>query len=152
MATTSWINSVWARRILLAVLLIAAWPSWRGYTDYQENKSRVVLEKTALVMAEIWVATARFRDNPDAYDSFRDSLLASRNLSRKSFESRISELQEKPDRQMAFFKRVGSLVDSLVAIEDSFRIKAESDADSLSIGDSLTAADSVGVTDSASGP
>jgi hypothetical protein len=96
------------------------------YNKYKASQKEQLAQKYALITAQSWLATARFKDEPEEYLVFRDSLLKSHNVSTADIESFFSEHEEKSEKYVGFAGLVKFYIDSLVLIEDSI-LKAASD-------------------------
>ena len=67
----------------------------------------------AQATALIWIATATYRDSSDVFVAYRDSVLASHDLSEKRVEAFTSRFGEDPEKYAEYLRRVTKLVDSL---------------------------------------
>ncbi|UCC45520.1 MAG: hypothetical protein JSU65_06270 [Candidatus Zixiibacteriota bacterium] len=124
---------VWIRRILPVIVLVGGWQAYSLYEDLSREQRAAKDRELALVTAQVWVATAHFRDEPEKYLEYRDSILAAHNLTREEMFSLISRCESDPDGLMPFTQAVNDLVDSLIQRQDSLRV-VEMMQD-LSVGD-----------------
>lgn len=96
-------------------------------------------EKFASIAAQVWVASATYRNNPDQFESFRDSLLSANGITVEQMYDFIRKHKEAPEAIDQFAYKMQAKVDSLVQFQDSLR-RARADsirADSLAKADTL---------------
>ena len=91
------------------------------YGKYKAAKNQALSQKYALVTAQSWLATAKFKDQPEKYIAFRESLLAAQNITTVEIESFLSEYKDEAEKYIGYAGFVKFYVDSLVAIEDSIQ-------------------------------
>jgi hypothetical protein len=115
---------------------------WLAYYhwDQTESASRAAEEeRLALVTAQVWIATALYRDEPEKYMAYRDSLLAANDVEREKVFSFLENRRDKTEDLLPFAQRVKTLTDSLGHIQDSLlreeRIRL---ADSVRTADALS--------------
>ncbi|MFC1475193.1 hypothetical protein ACFLQG_00960 [Candidatus Zixiibacteriota bacterium] len=125
---------IWIKRALPLVIIIAVWLGYGFYDDYQEGKTSRTELKYAEVTALVWVASAKFRNEPDNYISYRDSLLSTYQLDVEKCHQFIDAYQENPEKLGNFAFMVKTFIDSIIAIEDSIRLLNN---DSTVVDDSL---------------
>lgn len=118
-AIESWYELVWFRRILPLVVIGALWFGYTAWDEYATERDSQEQDKIALVTAQVWVATARFRNEPDKYLAYRDSLLTAAGLPLDAARDFVGEQEERPEELLPFVQKVQLLVDSLAAVEDS---------------------------------
>ena len=129
---------IWIKRASPFVLIALAWFVWQSYTTEQTRKFEEQQQKYALVTAQVWVASATYRDNPDSFLSYRDSLLHSNDLTTDSLDRFLEDYSSEPETLKPFARMVKAAVDSLVAIEDSL-----SDLSDQATADTVASADTV---------
>ncbi len=105
------------------------------YNKYQTSQEEKLAQKYALITAQSWLGTARFKDEPEKYLEFRDSLLKSRNVSASDIELYLSKHEQKAEKYVGFAGLVKFYVDSLVSIEDSILRAASDTVKEASISD-----------------
>ena len=95
---------------------------WAGYhyggqwlTDRREAEEK----RLALVTARTWLATARFRENPDRFLAYRDSLLDEAGVKREEISEYLRRYRGSEEKYLPFAHKVQYYVDSLARIEDS---------------------------------
>jgi hypothetical protein len=89
---------------------------FRKTTAYYEQKEA---EKFAHITAQIWVATARYNDNPERYRQFRDSLLSAENISKDDLNDYLNAYQKSPEKYLLFVTAVNVKIDSIAGRQDS---------------------------------
>ena len=72
--------------------------------------------------ALVWVASGKFRNDPDKYISYRDSVLSSYQLDVEKAHQFIDSYQDNPEKLGNFAFMVKMFVDSIIEIEDSLRL------------------------------
>ena len=135
-ANESWIILIWVKRLAPFVLVVVIGLGYHYGRRYLEERGAAEQERIARVTAEVWVATALYRDNPDEYIRYRDSLLAAERVSRNDLEAFLDRFESRPEDYLPFAERVQKYVDSLVDIQDSLDREAK-----IQAADSLRAAD-----------
>jgi hypothetical protein len=121
----SWRYFIWIKRVapivVIGLLLLA-------YSMYQDHQASVLEEtetKIASVTAHIWIASAKYRHNPDRYLEYRDSVLKANDLTleqMKAFRTRYDETSEQYERVVSM---TAAFVESLYRVEDSLRVIKE---------------------------
>ena len=81
---------VWIRRILPLIVFLGGWQAYSLYQDLSRERRAEEDRELALVTAHVWVATAYFRDEPEKYLEYRDSILAAHDLTKEEMFSLIS--------------------------------------------------------------
>jgi len=119
---------IWIKRASPFVLIALAWFVWQSYTTEQTRKFEEQQQKYALVTAQVWVASATYRNNPDSFLSYRDSLLNANSLTTDSLDRFLEDYSSEPETLTPFARMVKAAVDSLVAIEDSIPDPADQTA------------------------
>lgn len=110
---------LWVRRFIFLLLLIIVTSGYyvvKRTTSYFERKEA---EKYAHITAQIWIATARFHDNPEKYRQFRDSLLQSEKITKDDLNDYLHEYQDSPEKYLLFMTAVDVKMDSIIKLEDS---------------------------------
>jgi ABC-type nitrate/sulfonate/bicarbonate transport system substrate-binding protein len=124
-ANESWFLLIWLRRLLPVIVLAAAvgvyclWSKWITQRQLQEQ------DRVALVTAQAWIATAKYRNEPERYIQYRDSLLKASGVTREEVFGFLERTGDPPEELLPFARRVQGLVDSLYRIEDSVLKDAE---------------------------
>ncbi len=124
---------IWLKRIAPFVLLAALWFGYRAWTGWQQRRVEARQDRLARVMAEVWMGTARYRDDPTRFLSWRDSLLNAAGLDRQVYFDLLKAYHDQPEKSLPFVTKVRHYVDSLYVLEDSLRRRREAETvDSLS--------------------
>lgn len=122
---------VWFKRLLPIVIIAAAWFGYQYWSDRVERERSLEENRLALVTAQVWTATATYRNDSVQYLAYRDSLLESNNVSVEDLYDYIDRYKNKPEKYLPFTLKVSRLVDSLARLQDStIRIAPSSPADS----------------------
>lgn len=110
---------IWVRRFVPLVVIAGIWFAYRVYTSSQSEREERLRQPYALITAQVWVASAKFRNDPERFLRFRDSLLRAHSLSTESLRGVVDSYRDEPERLDLFSAMVKKYVDSLIAIEDS---------------------------------
>jgi hypothetical protein len=110
---------IWLKRIAPFVIIAAAVYAYFHYTGEQAAEQAALEKEYALVTAKIWVATATFRSEPEAFAEYRDSILAASSLTEEDILTLVKVNSEAPEGLYPFTRMVQELVDSLLEVEDS---------------------------------
>lgn len=126
---------IWLKRILPLLIIIIVWLGYGYYSDYKAVKKAESDQKYAQVTALVWMASAKYRKDPEKFISYRDSLLAADSLDIKKVHQFIDSYKKAPEELGVYAALVGMYIDSLAVIEDSI-IKANKDtlSDTTSTG------------------
>ncbi len=124
---------IWIKRIAPFVVITLVILSILWYNKHKKAEFAHNTDNYALVTAQLWIATAQFRNEPEKYLSFRDSLLTAKNISIKEIEIYLKKYEETPEDYYPFTAQLKKYVDSLYIIADSvLAIKGIKEVDSLS--------------------
>ena len=124
---------VWVRRVLPIVILGLIALAWYIYDTVSSRELDRATDEYALVTAQVWMASASYRSQPDRFLAYRDSLLAARSLSLETLEKYLEYYESQPEESYVFVHRVQVYVDSLFAVEDSLRkVREAAERDTLS--------------------
>lgn len=115
----SWPDLILFKRLLPFLVLGLAWLSYTYWDRTQSTQRAVEEERVALVTAQVWVATALYRDDPERYMAYRDSLLEANDVPREMVFDFLENRQAEAEQLHPFAARVKQLVDSLASIQDS---------------------------------
>lgn len=108
---------LWLRRLILLISLVALVLGYLSYKSIITIRQVRQARKHALVTAQVWVASARFRNEPQRYITYRDSLLTAHGLSKELIQAYLDRYKNQPEKYEDFAKLVEQFVDSLSAIE-----------------------------------
>ena len=110
--------------VIIAALLVAYW----RYSDYRAAEKTAYEHKMALATAQVWIASATFRNDPDQFLQARDSILAACSLTVYDVNSFVELNIDQPEKLQRYTTLMQEYVDSLLDLQDSLRVAA---ADSL---------------------
>ena len=107
---------IWLRRTIVPMILLLAVGGYFGYGKWRAADDGEMLENCAQATAQIWVATATFREDEDLERLllFRDSILVAFDLTTEEIETYAEADNDQPEKYHGFVTRVGELVDSLI--------------------------------------
>lgn len=105
---------IWLKRLLPLIVLAAGWFGYSSYTRYAAAARAAREDRYAQATAEIWVATVFYRNKPEQFIVFRDSLLAARGLDRSAVEKFLRTYDSAPEAMEPFVKQIKQHVDSLI--------------------------------------
>jgi hypothetical protein len=91
-----------------------------GYLLYDRITTERQHQQTvrhALVTAQVWVATAKFRHEQESFMAYRDSLLKAHSLSKDIMRDYLDRYKNQPEEYDLFTRLTNKYVDSLSAIE-----------------------------------
>ncbi len=125
---------VWFKRLLPILIIGGAWIGYQQWQIYVEKKKDSEEQRIAQVTAQVWVATATWRDDPESYIAYRDSLLQASDVSVESLYEYLERYERRPEQYLPFALKVSRYVDSLARIQDSI-IKG----DTVSVEDTVAA-------------
>ncbi len=119
---------IWIKRALPIVVLGLIWLGYNLFDTFRTQRQVAEEKQVALITAQAWIGTARFRDNPDQYLVWRDSLLQAHSITRGELNGFLTNYESEQEEFLAFANRVKGLVDSLAVIEDSLIEMREQEA------------------------
>jgi hypothetical protein len=108
---------LWLRRLIFLVLLAALVLGYLSYKNIITNRRLRQAQNHALVTAQVWVASARLRNEPQRFITYRDSLLTAYGLSKELIQAYLDRYKNQPERYEDFANLVKWYVDSLSAID-----------------------------------
>ena len=129
---------IWIKRIAPLVVIFLAWLGYTLYTDYSQQRRASYERSLALVTAQVWIASAKFRDDPQRFVAFRDSLLAAHDFTPAELREFTTAYEDNPGEYEHVTGMVSMFVDSLYLIEDSLLRADEDTADADSGADAGT--------------
>ena len=117
----TWIKSVWVKRLVPLVLLVALWGGYKMWQTHQESARLAEADRLGSVVAQVWIGTAKYRHDPARYIVWRDSLLKAHGVTRDELEAYAAKHADATQEYYDFSMIVSRKVDSLYRIEDSTR-------------------------------
>ena len=115
----TWIRSVWVKRLVPLVLLVAVWGGYRLQKQNRIEGQKAEADRISQVFAEVWVASGTYRDNPEKFIAYRDSLLAAKGVKRADIDKYIKAHSDETEIYYDFTRTVSDKVDSMYRIIDS---------------------------------
>ncbi|MEW6411382.1 MAG: hypothetical protein AB1483_02785 [Candidatus Zixiibacteriota bacterium] len=110
---------IWLKRLLPFAIIVAAVFGYRYYSEQKAVRDAEVQHRYALATAQVWVASAKYRYDPERFFQVRDSILASHSLTTASMDSFAEVNKDQAEKLYPFSTLVNDYLDSLLDIEDS---------------------------------
>ena len=104
---------IWLKRILPLVLIAASWFAYTWYSEYRLAENERLAHEYALVTAQVWLATATYRDDNPEFLRARDSLFATAGFSMDELNAYLQEHKARPEFYTPYVRLVRIYVDSL---------------------------------------
>ena len=108
---------LWVKRLILLILLLVIIFGYLLYNKISTERQHQQAVRHALVTAQAWIATAKYRLEPERFIAYRDSLLKAHSLSKERMQDYIDRYKNHPEEYDLFTRLVNQYVDSLSAIE-----------------------------------
>lgn len=115
---------LWIKRLLPFVIIIGGWFGYDYYINQQLVKQQILEEKYASVTALVWVASAKYRTDPEQFTHYRDSVLNVYNTDNQKVEQYIKQFEKSPEAMGPLTNLIKVKIDSLLIIEDSLRLNS----------------------------
>lgn len=128
----SWSYFIWVKRLLPLVLIAAGVLGYLYYNKIIRASKLLEDEQKALLTARVWVAGAVYRDEPDRFVFFRDSLLKANHLTPEDMTVYLKAYGNKTERFNNFTWLVQKYVDSL-SNPELWRANPDSTDDSVKV-------------------
>ena len=103
------------RRYLVPLIVVVLALAYFGWHRWHKQRMDAAAEKYAHLTAQLWVATAVYRQDQQGYLRYRDSLMTVNDVSVDRVEEYLRRWREEPERYDDYAHRVSQLVDSLLA-------------------------------------
>ncbi len=110
---------VWIRRIAALLIIAGIAYAWYFFSIGREEQRKRQTDRYADVLAELWVGTAKYRQVPEQYNQFRDSLLRARDVTEEELRAFQRRYADRPEELLYFAEQLKLTVDSLVLGVDS---------------------------------
>ncbi|MEW5795076.1 MAG: hypothetical protein AB1772_01820 [Candidatus Zixiibacteriota bacterium] len=110
---------IWLKRLLPLLVLGMAVGGYVLWDRWNSEKRSLEENRLALVTAQVWIATARYRYDPERFVAYRDSLLQAESVPREKVLEFLNGRENQPEDLLPFAQKVQKCVDSLYRIEDS---------------------------------
>ena len=117
---------IWLKRLIPFVLIALIWGGYNYYNDKKEQDELNRLELYSYITARVWIASATYRDNSDQFIAYRDSLLTSNSVTISELQNFMDKYNDTPEELEPYALRVNFLIDSLLTVEDSLSLEADS--------------------------
>lgn len=108
---------LWLKRLILLIFLLVIVFGYFLYNKISTERQHQQAVRQALVTAQVWIATAKYRLEPEGFIAYRDSLLKAHSLSMEKMQDYIDQYKNRPEEYDLFTRLVNQYVDSLSAIE-----------------------------------
>lgn len=124
-ANESWLSLIWLKRVLPLIVIAALAGGYFLWDDWSTARRLADEDQVALVTAQVWIATAKYRNDPERYIEYRDSLLEANDVPRDRVYALLGRQEDQPEELLPFARKVQRLVDSIYRIEDSVARETE---------------------------
>jgi hypothetical protein len=98
---------------------MALWYGYRGWSGLKAVREEAQLQRISQAVAQIWIGSATYRDQPEKFVIFRDSLLKADGITQDEIDKYIKNGEADPDDSYLFSQTVSRKVDSIYRIIDS---------------------------------
>lgn len=105
---------VWIKRIVVVVIIAGIVFGYLRYEKWHRIRMEQKADNYALITAQVWVASVRYRNDSQRFIEFRDSVLTAHGFSTDEMFRYLEIYDKRPERYEHFSERVSWLVDSLV--------------------------------------
>ncbi|RKX24092.1 MAG: hypothetical protein DRP45_08975 [Candidatus Zixiibacteriota bacterium] len=123
---------IWLKRFIPFAVILLGWFGYAFVSDFLASERESQTDRTALITARVWIATAEYQDDPDGFIQYRDSLLEAEDITPDQLFAWLEQYKGRPERSLQFTQRIQHYVDSLYQVEEA-RLKAEDAAVSDSV-------------------
>ena len=93
---------IWLKRFTPLVIILAGWLFFHFYSGENETKKADDDQKYALLTAQVWVASAKYRSEPEKFKEYRDSLLLASGLDNQKAIDYIKQYENSSDQLVNF--------------------------------------------------
>lgn len=105
---------VWVRLLGVIVALAVIVLGYQWWHDRRENTALEERMHLALVTAQVWIAAAEYRQEPDRFLVWRDSLLAVEGVSADSMQLFLRRYEDRLAGYEDYARLVSYYIDSLI--------------------------------------
>ena len=116
---------IWLKRLLPFIVLGATAYGYYLWDKTTTERHLAEQDRLALLTARIWVATAEYRDDPERFLAYRDSLVAAAGLSHDKVFDFLDQYSDDPEGLLPFSQQISDLVDSIYRVDDSLAREAK---------------------------
>src|SRR3989304_2430568 len=106
----SWRHFIWLKRVAPLLVLVVGWQGYSLIGRARTERRESLVQKPALATAQIWIATAHYRNAPDQYITYRDSVLSAYGLSADQMFEYLQRQRERPEQFHSFTAAVKTYV------------------------------------------
>jgi hypothetical protein len=124
---------IWVKRLLPIILIVGVVFGYRYWDRHRTAQAEARTEHMALVTARVWVGSAEYYSEPQAFLSWRDSVLAVEGVSKEAIRRYMERYEDKPEQYLQFTKLVDYFVDSIVAVSEGIEPPSRDSAMSMQI-------------------
>ena len=124
---------IWLKRIVPFILIAIIIFGYNYYREKQKEEIITVSKDHALVTAKIWYASAVFKDEPEKFEIYRDTVLSDANLSKEQMHQFLELYRDRPVNYEVFAHWVSYYVDSLYELGKDYDREDEEEQDSVEI-------------------
>ena len=110
---------IWLKRLSPFVIIAVIAGTYYWYDQKTTEFEMERADRTARMTASVWIASARYHNEPERYIGVRDSILSSSGLSPDSMQAFLKIYRDAEEEYAYFVKRVQHHIDSMYIIEDS---------------------------------
>ena len=104
---------IWLKRILPLVLIGVGWHIYTTYTENQIVQNEQLARQYALVTAQVWLASAEYRDDNTEFLRVRDSIFKASGFTRDDLNLYLQENKSQPEFYTPYIRLVKIYIDSL---------------------------------------
>jgi len=112
---------IWIKRVIPIVMIGLTIGGYISYRDHIQKNYDELTQNRAEVTARVWFTATRFRNEPETYISFRDSLLAEARITREQMQQYLDMYNKEPEKYEKFAQWVNYYIDSLCDLRESYR-------------------------------
>jgi len=112
----SWSILIWLKRLAPLVVFVAGVLGYQYYRDSVVERHLRQDREIARLTARVWLASAVFREHPDKYIVYRDSVLAANKISTEQMNNYLTAYGDDSEDFGGFSLLVKQYVDSLSAM------------------------------------
>ena len=109
----SWSILIWLKRLAPLVIIAAVVLGVRYYREASVEHHIQEDREMARLTARVWLASAVFRERPDRYKAYRDSVLTAENISNEQMNEYLKAYGDDTEKFSEFTLLVKQYIDSL---------------------------------------
>jgi hypothetical protein len=124
---------IWIKRLAPFLIIVAAYFAYDWYSARQERTTADDIDRYASVTAEIWIGSAIYRNHPDQFMAYRDSLLSAHGMSAVEIGRFLDQKHQTPEEYLDFVEVVNGKVDSIYKLENLPELDSIVEADTAMV-------------------